>query len=58
LPLDDITYLEAKLILKPDVFTSAEALRDFGEIGQKTAAAMNLGFTLDPEFDLPPKTRS
>jgi hypothetical protein len=44
--------------LKPDVFTSAEALRDFGEIGQKTAAAMNLGFTLDPEFDLPPKTPS
>jgi hypothetical protein len=57
LPLDDITYLEAKLILKPDLFTSAKALRDFGKIVQKTAAAMNLGFTLDPEFDLPPKIR-
>jgi hypothetical protein len=57
LPLDDITYLEAKLILKPDLFTSAKALRDFGKVVQKTAAAMNLGFTLDPEFDLPPKIR-
>ncbi|MBV8795776.1 MAG: hypothetical protein JO136_12660 [Hyphomicrobiales bacterium] len=57
LPLDDITYLEAKLILKPDLFTSAKALRDFGKIVQKTAAAMKLGFTLDPEFDAPPKIR-
>jgi hypothetical protein len=56
-PLDDITYLEAKLILKPDRFTSVKALRRFGKIVQKTAAAMNLGFTLDPEFDLPPKIR-
>jgi hypothetical protein len=57
LPLDDITYLEAKLILKPDRFTSAKALRDFGKIVQKTAGAMNVGFTLDPEFDAPPNIR-
>jgi hypothetical protein len=57
LPLDDITYLEAKLILKPDSFTSAKALRDFGKIVQKTAAAMNVGFMIDPEFYLPPKIR-
>jgi hypothetical protein len=56
-PLDDITYLEAKLILKPDSFTSAMALREFGRIVQKTAAAMNVGFTLDPEFGFPPKIR-
>jgi hypothetical protein len=57
LPLDDITYLEAKLILKPDSFTSAKALRDFGKIVQKAAAAMNVGFIIDPEFYLRPKIR-
>jgi hypothetical protein len=57
LPLDDITYLEAKLILKPDSFTSAKALRDFGKIVQKAAAAMNVGFIIDPEFYLTPKIR-
>ena len=29
-PLDQIHYLEAKLILKPDRFTSVESFRDFG----------------------------
>jgi hypothetical protein len=29
-PLDRVTYLEAKLILKPDRFTSVKAFSDFG----------------------------
>ena len=31
-PLDVIQYLEAKLILKPDPFTSVESFREFGRI--------------------------
>src|SRR5690348_14848753 len=31
-PLDEVTYLEAKLILKPDQFTSVQSFRDFGKI--------------------------
>ena len=30
--LDRVQYLEAKLILKPDRFTSVESFRDFGKI--------------------------
>ncbi|MGA7462797.1 MAG: hypothetical protein WBW69_21355, partial [Candidatus Korobacteraceae bacterium] len=31
-PLDKVTYLEAKLILKPDRFTSVESFRNFGKL--------------------------
>ena len=43
-PLDQVTYLEAKLILKPDRFTSVQAFRDFGKLVQKTAKASGVGF--------------
>lgn len=56
-PLDGITYIEAKLILKPDRFTSAKAFRDFGKIVRKTAAETGVGFTFDEEFGLPPRIR-
>ncbi|RBP16804.1 hypothetical protein DFR50_10481 [Roseiarcus fermentans] len=56
-PLDGLSYLEAKLILKPERFTSAKALREFGRIVRKTAEATKIAFTPDPEFDLPPKIR-
>jgi hypothetical protein len=35
-PLDRVQYLEAKLILKPDRFTSVESFRDFGKSGCDT----------------------
>jgi hypothetical protein len=35
-PQDVIQYLEAKLILKPDRFTSVEGLREFGKIVART----------------------
>ena len=37
--LDRITYLEAKLILKPEPFTSVRSFRDFGRVVKKTARA-------------------
>lgn len=56
-PLDRVTYLEAKLILKPDRFTSMRAFRDFGKIVHKIAKKVGVGFVADPEAGLRPKIR-
>jgi hypothetical protein len=56
-PLDQVTYLEAKLILKPDRFTSVQAFRDFGKIVEKTAKQVGVGFVPDVEAGLRPQVR-
>src|SRR5215469_14789030 len=56
-PLDKVTYLEAKLILKPDRFTSVQSFRDFGEIVKKTAKKMGVGFVSDPDSERRPQVR-
>ena len=56
-PLDPVTYLEAKLILKPDRFTSVQAFRDFGKLVQKTAKKTGVGFIPDAEASLRPQIR-
>ena len=56
-PLDNITYLEAKLILKPDPFTSLDAFRDFGKLVQKVAKRNGVGFISDPETGRRPQVR-
>jgi hypothetical protein len=56
-PLDNITYLEAKLILKPDQFTSVESFRDFGKLVQKVARKSGVGFISDPEAGRRPQIR-
>lgn len=56
-PLDRVTYLEAKLILKPDRFTSVQAFRDFGKIAMKTAKKLGVGFIPDEEAGLRPQVR-
>ncbi len=56
-PLDQVTYLEAKLILKPDRFTSVQAFRDFGKLVQKTAKKVGVGFIPDAEAGLRPQIR-
>jgi hypothetical protein len=56
-PLDNITYLEAKLILKPDRFTSVEAFRDFGKLVQKVAKRTGVGFIADPNASRRPEIR-
>jgi hypothetical protein len=56
-PLDRVQYLEAKLILKPDLFTSVQAFRDFGKIVQRTAKNSGVGFIADPEVGLRPQVR-
>ena len=56
-PLDKVTYLEAKLILKPDRFTSVQSFRDFGKIVKQTAKQLDLGFIADPDTDRRPQIR-
>ncbi len=56
-PMDAVTYLEAKLILKPDRFTSVQAFRDFGKIVEKTAKKVGVGFIPDVEAGLRPQIR-
>jgi hypothetical protein len=56
-PLDKITYLEAKLILKPDRFTSVDSFRNFGKLVEKCAKKVGVGFIADREASLRPETR-
>jgi hypothetical protein len=56
-PLDRVTYLEAKLILKPDRFTSVQAFHDFGKLVQRTAKQTGVGFIADAEAGLRPQVR-
>jgi hypothetical protein len=56
-PLDRVQYLEAKLILKPDHFTSVQAFRDFGKVMQGTAKKVGVGFIEDRETGLRPEIR-
>ncbi len=43
-PLDEVHYLECKLILKPDRFTAAEVFLEFGQIVAATAARCGVGY--------------
>jgi hypothetical protein len=56
-PFDRVQYLEAKLILKPDRFTSVEAFRDFGKLVKRTAKSLKVGFIDDPESGRRPEIR-
>ncbi len=42
-PLDDVQYLECKLILKPDRFTSAKVFLEYGELVAQTAKKFGIG---------------
>ncbi|MBN8493259.1 MAG: hypothetical protein J0M00_17770 [Burkholderiales bacterium] len=56
-PFDKITYLEAKLILKPDRFTSVQSFRQFGALVQRIAARTGVGFIPDPKASQRPEVR-
>lgn len=44
-PLDEVHYLECKLILKPDRFTSAKAFQDYGTLVRREAARFEIGLS-------------
>ena len=41
--LDEIHYLECKLILKPERFTSVKAFQDYGDLVRRAADALDIG---------------
>jgi hypothetical protein len=54
---DQVKYLEAKLILKPDRFTSVQSFRDFGALVAATAKKTGVGFIADPDSGRRPEIR-
>ena len=44
-PLDEVQYLENKLILKPDRFIAAKVFFEYGDLVEKTAAQFGIGFS-------------
>jgi hypothetical protein len=56
-PFDQVQYLEAKLILKPDRFTSVRCFRELGKIVQRTAKKAGVGFIEDAKAELRPEIR-
>ena len=44
-PLDDVQYLECKLILKPDRFVTAKVFFEYGELVTRTAAKFGIDFS-------------
>src|SRR5262252_4443777 len=55
-PLDEVHYLECKLILKPDRFTSAEVFFEYRNLVARTAKEFSIGFRDDGGV-LKPKIR-
>jgi hypothetical protein len=56
-PLDEIRYLECKLILKPERFTSAPSFHEFGKIVSHAAEAQSVEFSTKGYTDLRPRIR-
>src|SRR5262249_2734751 len=44
-PLDQVHYLECKIILKPDRCTSVESFLDFGKLVRRVADEAKVGFS-------------
>ena len=43
-PLDEVQYLECKLILKPDRFTAAKVFFEYGDLVAQTAKKFGIDF--------------
>jgi len=56
-PFDRIQYLQAKLILKPERFTSVQSFRKFGQHVVKTSRKTGVGFIADPKAGHRPEVR-
>ncbi|MCC6136629.1 MAG: hypothetical protein LM550_04010 [Candidatus Contendobacter sp.] len=44
-PFDEVQYLECKIILKPDRFTSVKSFKDYSEIVRRAADEFKVGFS-------------
>jgi hypothetical protein len=57
LPLHEIQYLECKLILRPNHFTSRKSFFDFARIMRRPAAESKVGFSSEQFVDAPLQIR-
>ena len=55
--LDDIHYLECKIILKPDRFTSAKAFQDYGDLVRRAADEVGVGLDAKGVVGMRPSLR-
>ena len=56
-PVDEIRYLECKLILKPNRFTCVRDFRDYGAIVHRAASECDVGFSSKHTLQLRPRIR-
>ncbi len=56
-PLDQVHYLECKLILKPERFTCVPSFHEFGKLVRHTAEDLDIGFSTEGFKDLKPRIR-
>jgi len=54
---DEIQYLQCKLILKPDRFTSAHVFKEFASLVQRAADKTGVGFHHTPKLQQRPEVR-
>src|SRR5262245_64419854 len=57
LPLHEIQYLECKLILRPNHFTSRKSFFDFAKIMRRPAAETKVDFSTEDFVDAPLQIR-
>ena len=57
LPLDEVKYLECKIILRPNHFTSRQSLFDFGKVLRRPAKESGVGFDTKGFADEPLQIR-
>jgi len=56
-PLDEVHYLECKLILKPDRFVSPPSFQDYAKVVRRAAAENDVDFSTSGFKNLKPKIR-
>src|SRR5271169_679458 len=56
-PLDEVQYLECKIILKPDLFVSRKSCWDFAKLLRPTAKEYDVSFSTDGMEDARPQIR-
>jgi hypothetical protein len=56
-PFDELHYLQAKLLLKPDRLSSPASFREFGKLVERTARSMKVECRNEPDEGGPPQIR-
>src|SRR5215813_3579352 len=57
LPLNEVQYLECKIILRPNHFTSRQSFFDFAKVMRRPAQAAGVDFSTDSFAQLPLQIR-